>query len=31
MRPPVSSAAVNGLLLAAFLLLAVEAYVVRRA
>lgn len=31
MRPPVSSAAVNGLLLAAFLLLAIEAYVVRRA
>jgi Ca-activated chloride channel family protein len=30
-RPPVSSAAVNGLLLAAFLLLALEAYVVRRA
>ena len=29
-RPPVSSAAVNGLLLAAFLLLALEAYVVRR-
>lgn len=29
--PPVSSAAVNGLLLAAFLLLALEAYVVRRA
>lgn len=31
MRPPVSSAAVNGLLLAAFLLLAAEAYLVRRA
>lgn len=30
-RPPVSAAAVNGLLLAAFLLLALEAYVVRRA
>ena len=31
MKPPVSSAAVNGLLLAAFLLLALEAYVVGRA
>ncbi len=31
MRPPVSSAAVNGLLLAAFLLLAAEAYLLRRA
>lgn len=31
MRPPVSSAAVSGLLLAAFLLLAAEAYLVRRA
>lgn len=31
MRLPVSSAAVNGLLLAAFLLLAAEAYLVRRA
>ncbi len=30
-RPPISSAQVNGLLLAAFLLLALEAYVVRRA
>lgn len=30
-RPPVSTAAVNGLLLAAFLLLSLEAYVVRRA